>query len=186
MGTNKMSKKAARGRDKSKRGGKEPKVPNFDPRHFQRPGCSLDEIEEIKEAFDMFDSDGSGSIEVAELKAAMTKLGFDGDNELATKMIDDLDADKSGEIEFDEFLDMMSAKMPDDPTKDEVSKVFPAFDKNKSGVITKDNLKQVIRELGQTMSDDEIDELIEHTSSSNNGEVTLDDFYNIITKKTFP
>merc|ERR1712098_1020857 len=103
-----------------------------------------------------------------------------------TKMVEDLDSDKSGEIEFDEFLDMMSAKMPDDPSKAEVSKVFPAFDKNKSGVITKDNLKQVIRELGQQMSDDEIDELLEHTSSSSNGEVTLDDFYNIITKKTFP
>merc|ERR1711900_56410 len=105
------------------RGGKSDK-PKFDPRHYERPGVSLDEIEEIKEAFDMFDKDGSGSIEPKELMDAMKKLGFDHDNEIVYQMIGDLDKDRSGEIEFDEFLDMMSAKMPTDPTRDISLKYF--------------------------------------------------------------
>merc|ERR1711964_347746 len=167
------------------RGGKSDK-PKFDPRHFERPGVSLDEIEEIKEAFDMFDKDGSGSIEPKELMDAMKKLGFDHDNEIVYQMIGDLDKDHSGEIEFDEFLGMMSAKMPSDPTREDIAKVFPLFDKDKTGTISLNNLKQIVRELGETMTEDDLAELIEHADSDGDGEVTIDDFYNIITKKNFP
>ena len=49
----------------------------FDAEDHVRPGLSADEIMEIKEAFDLFDSDGGGTIDPAELKAAMTSLGFE-------------------------------------------------------------------------------------------------------------
>ena len=42
---------------------------------FERPGLTEDEIEEIKEAFNLFDTDGSGTIDPKELKAAMESLG---------------------------------------------------------------------------------------------------------------
>ena len=43
---------------------------------YERPGLSEDEIEEIREAFNLFDTDGSGTIDPKELKAAMQSLGF--------------------------------------------------------------------------------------------------------------
>jgi len=46
-----------------------------------RPGLTEDEIEEIKEAFDLFDTDGSGSIDPKELRAAMQSLGFEAKNQ---------------------------------------------------------------------------------------------------------
>ena len=45
--------------------------PKFNAKKYERPGLTEDEIEEIKEAFDLFDTDGSGSIDPKELKAAM-------------------------------------------------------------------------------------------------------------------
>lgn len=65
----------------------------FDPKKFERPGLSADEIEEIKEAFDLFDSDNSGSISVAELTAAMKSLGFDTKNAVIYRMIEEMDQD---------------------------------------------------------------------------------------------
>lgn len=100
-------------------------------------------------------------------------------------MITDLGKDKSGEIECDEFLDMMSVKMPSDLTRDDIAKVFPLFDKYKTGTITLAILKQIIRELGETMKEYDLAELIEYADSDGDGEVTIDDFYNIITKKNF-
>ncbi len=44
---------------------------------FERPGLTEDEIEEIREAFNLFDTDGSGMIDPKELKAAMQSLGFE-------------------------------------------------------------------------------------------------------------
>ena len=52
--------------------------------------------QEIKEAFDLFDTDGSGSIDAKELKVAMRALGFEPKKEEIQKMISDVDDDGSG------------------------------------------------------------------------------------------
>ncbi len=70
-----------------------------------------EEIEEIREAFNLFDTDGSGTIDPKELKAAMQSLGFEAKNQTIYQMIADIDKDGNGSIDFEEFLDMMTAKM---------------------------------------------------------------------------
>ena len=81
------------------------------PKSYERPGLSEEEIEEIREAFNLFDTDGSGTIDPKELKAAMQSLGFEAKNQTIYQMIGDIDKDGSGSIDFEEFLDMMTAKM---------------------------------------------------------------------------
>ena len=80
-------------------------------RKAKKPGLSEEQIEEIREAFNLFDTDHSGSIDYRELKAAMRALGFEVKKEELRKMITDIDADGSGQIEFPEFLEMMTGKM---------------------------------------------------------------------------
>lgn len=58
---------------------------------FERPGLSEEEIEEIREAFNLFDTDGSGTIDPKELKAAMQSLGFEAKNQTIYQMISDID-----------------------------------------------------------------------------------------------
>ena len=66
----------------SKRGKTAPKAPEkFRAHKYERPGLGEDEIEEIKEAFDLFDTDGSGTIDPKELRAAMQSLGFEAKNQ---------------------------------------------------------------------------------------------------------
>merc|ERR1711924_467418 len=85
----------------SKRGGKKKKAGQL----------SEEQLDEIREAFGLFDSDASGAIDVRELKAAMRALGFEVKNEGLKKMVTDVDSDGSGQIEFVEFLAMMTGKM---------------------------------------------------------------------------
>jgi len=68
-------------------------------------------------------------------------------------MISDLDRNRSGSIEFEEFLDMMTARMSDKDSRDDIAKVFRLFDDDNSGVITLRNLRRVAKELGETMTD---------------------------------
>ena len=58
--------------------------------------------QEIREAFDLFDTDGSGTIDAKELKVAMRALGFEPKKEEIKKMISDIDKDGSGTIDFNE------------------------------------------------------------------------------------
>ena len=69
-------------------------------------GLSAEEVAEIREAFDLFDVDGSGRIDVSELAAAMRGLGFEAKNATIYQMIAQVDADASGSIDFDEVRPM--------------------------------------------------------------------------------
>ena len=128
----------------------------FQANKYLRPGLTEDEIEEIKEAFDLFDTDGSGSIDPRELRAAMQSLGFEAKNQTIYQMITDLDKNKNNNIDFEEFLDMMTARMSDRDTREDINKVFRLFDDDGTGTITIRNLRRVARELGETMTDEEL------------------------------
>merc|ERR1712048_761434 len=171
----------------SKRGkSKAPAKPaRFNAEDFARPGLSEDEVEEIKEAFDLFDNDGSGAISVNELTSAMQSLGFDVKHAVVYNMVADLDADGSGEIEFGEFLDVMTAKLSDKNTKEEIDRVFKLFDKDRNGTLEADDLSRVCKELGEDMTEEDIREVIGRMDVDGDGAVGLDDFYAVITKKTF-
>merc|ERR1712054_185206 len=157
----------------------------FNPKKFERPGLTEEEIMEIKEAFDLFDTDSSGSIDPKELKEAMNSLGLEARNQTIYQMILDMDADGSGDIDFEEFLNLMTAKMSDRDTREDIRKVFRLFDEENAGVVTIRNLRRVAKELGETMEDNELLEMIERADSDGDGNVTFEDFYNIMTKKTF-
>merc|ERR1712072_1274087 len=170
----------------SKRGKTAPKQPEkFRAHKYERPGLGEDEIEEIKEAFDLFDNDNSGAISVNELTAAMKSLGFDVKHAVVYNMVSDLDADGSGEIEFDEFLDVMTAKITDKNTKEEIDRVFKLFDKDRNGTLEADDLSRVCKELGEDMPEEDAREVIQRMDLDGDGAVGLDDFYNVLTKKTF-
>merc|ERR1711943_183335 len=111
----------------------------------------MGQMDEIREAFSLFDSDASGMIDIRELKAAMRALGFEVKNEELKKMVTDVDNDGSGTIEFNEFLGMMTAKMGEKDTREDIEKVFKLFDDDSSSKITFKNLARVAEELGETI-----------------------------------
>merc|ERR1711865_233138 len=78
-------------------------------------------------------------------------VGFEVKKEELKKMITDIDADGSGNIEFPEFLEMMTGKMGEKDTKEEILKVFKLFDDDSTGKISFKNLKRVAKELGENM-----------------------------------
>merc|ERR1712018_137756 len=88
-----------------------------------------------------FDTDSSGAISVSELTSAMKSLGFDVKHAVVFQMIAELDADGSGEIEFDEFLDMMTARISDKNSREDIERVFKLFDSD-TGEISLDNMKR--------------------------------------------
>mmetsp|Transcript_7044 Transcript_7044/g.5008 ORF Transcript_7044/g.5008 Transcript_7044/m.5008 type:complete len:173 (+) Transcript_7044:31-549(+) len=152
---------------------------------FERPGLTEDEIEEIREAFSLFDTDNSGVIDPKELKAAMKSLGFEQKNPTIYGMISDLDTpENSAGINFDHFLDAITDKLGNKETRQGISRIFELFDDDNSKTINIHNIRRVAKELGETMSADELKEMLER-AASNGDEITFEDFYFIMTKKTF-
>ena len=148
----------------------------------KRSELTEEQKQEIKEAFDLFDTDGSGTIDAKELKVAMRALGFEPKKEEIRKMIADADRDGSGVIDFPEFLDMMTQKMAERDPREEMLKAFRLFDDDETGKISFKNLKRVAKELGENMTDDEIQEMIDEADRDGDGEIGEEEFMRIMKK----
>ena len=123
-----------------------------------------------------------GTIDAKELKVAMRALGFEPKKEEIKKMISDIDTDGSGTIDFNEFLGMMTAKMSQKDSKEEILKAFRLFDDDETGKISFNNLRRVAKELGENMTDEELQEMIDEADRDGDGEINEDEFLRIMKK----
>lgn len=144
---------------------------------------SEEQIEEFKEAFNLFDKDGNGTITADELGVVMRSLGKNPTHEELCAMIDEVDEDKSGEIEFPEFLQLMSSKLQTADSVDEMREAFLVFDRDKSGSVSASELKHVMNNLGEQVTDEEVEEMIREADADGDGELSFDDFLQFIKKK---
>jgi len=129
------------------------------------PELSEKEMAEVKEAFDLFDGDGSGNIDQKELFVAIQALGFSPTVEEVDQMVKDIDADGNATIEYGEFVDMMNGKMSGKDPIEEMKKAFLLFDTAAAGKIGLKELKAVATEIGESMTDDELSELVAECGS---------------------
>jgi centrin-2/centrin-1 len=113
----------------------------------------------------------------------MRALGFEPDDAEVRKMIGDIDADASGTIDFTEFLEMMTSKMSSKDVYAEILKAFNLFDDDGNGKISFANLKRVAKELGEDMSDDQLQEMFDEGDSNGDGSVTQAEFLDIMKKQ---
>uniref|UniRef100_A0A8D2N821 EF-hand domain-containing protein n=1 Tax=Zonotrichia albicollis TaxID=44394 RepID=A0A8D2N821_ZONAL len=137
---------------------------------------------EIRDAFELFDTDGSGSIDVKELKVAMRALGFEPKKEEIKKIISDIDKEGTGKISFSDFLAVMSQRMAEKDSKEEILKAFKLFDDDETGKISFQNLKRVAKVLGENLTDEELQEMIDEADRDGDGQVSEQEFLRIMKK----
>lgn len=114
----------------------------------------------------------------------MTSLGFESKSAAIFQMISDLDADGNGTIDFEEWLGLMTKRVNDKDTRVNVNKVFALYDDERTGFISVKNLRRIAEDLGETVSEEELNELIARADTDQDGLVSEDEFYIIMTRPT--
>jgi centrin-1 len=113
----------------------------------------------------------------------MTSLGFEAKNGSIFQMIADLDSDGNGNIDFPEWIALMTTKMSDKNTRANYAKVFAMYDDEKTGFLSAKNLRRVAEQLGESVTEQEIQELIARADLDQDGLVSEEEFYALMTKK---
>lgn len=98
------------------------------------PHLTLEELREFKELFNLVDEDKGGSISPQELGSLMETLGLKPNQEELDAMIREIDEDGNGEIDFDEFVQVMSRKVQPTYTPEEVKGAFKVFETPNAGL----------------------------------------------------
>ncbi|KAL0844705.1 hypothetical protein Bca101_017951 [Brassica carinata] len=154
-----------------------------------------DQISEFKEAFSLFDKDGDGTrsmwfliscvgcITTKELGTVMRSLGQNPTEAELQDMINEVDADGNGTIDFPEFLNLMARKMKDTDSEEELKEAFRVFDKDQNGFISAAELRHVMTNLGEKLTDEEVDEMIKEADVDGDGQINYEEFVKVMMAK---
>ena len=112
----------------------------------------------------------------------MTSLGFETKSAAIFQMISDLDADGNGNIDFGEWLTLMTKRVNDKDSRANINKIFALYDDERTGFISVKNLRRIAQELSENISEEELQELITRADLDQDGLVSEDEFYNIMTR----
>ena len=144
---------------------------------------------DIKEAFELFDSNGDGKINVREIRGAMQSIGYDEKNPTVYEVITELDnprSKNSGGATFNDFCQTVNYRVPEKETTEDLRKVFNLFlDDPNSDTTTLESIKRVADELGENIEEIELNAMLNKASKSG-ARLTFDDFVAIMTGNQNP
>jgi calmodulin len=144
---------------------------------------SEEKIAEFRAAFELFDRDRDGKITTKELGTVMKNLGQNPSETELEEMIKQVDLDGNGTIDFKEFLGLMVRKMKDTDTEEELLEAFKVFDRDGNGFITSHELRHVMTNLGQSLTPEEIEEMVKEADVDGDGQINFDEFVKMMMSK---
>ncbi|XP_061887885.1 centrin-3 isoform X2 [Entelurus aequoreus] len=148
----------------------------------KRKELSEEQKLEIREAFELFDTDKDNAIDYHELKVAMRALGFEVKKLDVMQILKDYDREENGKINFEDFNEVVMELILERDPKEEIMKAFRLFDDDESGAISLRNLRRVARELGENTSEEELRSMIDVFDTDGDGEINKEEFMSIMSE----
>lgn len=143
---------------------------------------TIQQIEEYKCAFKLFDKNGNGKISANELSAVLKCLNCDASDDEISDMINEVNGLETGEISLESFLRLMESKLENVDFEDELREAFRVFDNNNSGYISSARLKHVMECLGEDVTTKDAEDMIREADIDKDGIVNFEDFVKMMKK----
>mgnify|MGYP006099656399 CR=1 FL=1 len=145
-------------------------------------GLSPSELSEFREIFDLVDKDKGGSISSTELTELMSTLGINASQEEIRAMVAEIDTDGNGDIDFDEFVAVMSRKVNADYSSKDVKRAFRTFALGQpNGYVSLESVKEALMQHGTVkLNDEQVEELLAQLESDSNGLFNYNEYVNMM------
>ena len=153
---------------------------NYDPACIDK--LTDAQLDEFREAFNMFDKDGSGSIDVSELNDLMISVGQTCTEEELKEMVKAADSDGTGDIDFLEFAVLMAHKMTDENKDDTLKKAFSVFDASGDGFISAQEMRKIMFKLGEDLEQEDVEAVMEEVDVDGDGQINYQEFAKILAR----
>ncbi|XP_021367627.1 calmodulin-beta-like [Mizuhopecten yessoensis] len=133
-----------------------------------------------RECFDIFDEDKSGNIDSRELGNVLRALGFNPTEQNVKEYLTKIDTDKSNTIEYEEFrnfiINLEQKKPEPDQLRSDLLAAFKLFDLDGNGFLSSDELKNIVKTMGESLTEDDCKNLVQEADSDNDGHVDYAEF----------
>ncbi|KAF2358071.1 EF-hand domain [Trinorchestia longiramus] len=138
----------------------------------------------MRKVFAMFDQSKTGFVETNKFVNILNTLGQNFDEDDLKQKIDEVDTEKEGKVNFDQFIVIVMPYLEEDDDEamhEELKEAFRLYDKGGDGYITTKVLKEILKELDNKLSDTDLDGIIEEIDEDGSGTVDFDEFMEMMT-----
>mmetsp|Transcript_100693 Transcript_100693/g.282187 ORF Transcript_100693/g.282187 Transcript_100693/m.282187 type:complete len:150 (-) Transcript_100693:89-538(-) len=142
-----------------------------------------EQIAEFRETFKIFDEDGDNMLSERELGTLLNALGTHPTESDLTHMFREVNREQEGMIDFPDFLSLMARKMKDSDAEEELIEAFKVFDRDGNGFISAAELRHVMTNLGEKLTDEEVDEMIREADVDGDGQINYEEFVKMMMAK---
>jgi len=146
-----------------------------------------EQVEQLQKVFETFDKDNLGYITEDTVCAMLNMMGLKFNKKELEEVIEEIDEDGSGQIEFEEFLVLAKKFMTEDEDEDagelekELKEAFRLYDKEGNGYITTDVLKTILAALDSSLKPSDLDDIIEEVDEDGSGTLDFEEFMGMMT-----
>merc|ERR1712126_451926 len=142
-------------------------------------GLDMEQVEALKKGFDGFDKEGGGTITQTTMQMILKSMGVKVDKDDLENYAGEVDEAATGQFSFMQFCQVAAKFMVEDDEeqmKEELKEAFRIYDKEGQGFITTDVLKEILREIDTTLTEDDLDNIIEEVDEDGSGTLDFDEF----------
>mmetsp|Transcript_38741 Transcript_38741/g.72671 ORF Transcript_38741/g.72671 Transcript_38741/m.72671 type:complete len:536 (-) Transcript_38741:173-1780(-) len=148
---------------------------------------SEEQLCELRRTFVAMDLNGDGLLSMCEMRAGLAKAGLSDLPQDFQKLMDDVDADGSGRIDYTEFLAAMLDKRLY-LQEGLLREAFNVFDLNNDGQIAPDELKRVLYDgrVQEAVSSRKVEEILLEVDNNGDGTIDFEEFMNMMHQNLSP
>lgn len=139
------------------------------------------QIIQCKEAFSLFDKNGSGQVSRDDLGDLMRSVGRNPTDQELQDLLREADVENTGSINFESFIIVMSNSVSTLESTEELLEAFQFFDKEGLGVINTSQLKDILTNSEEKFSDEDIGDLLKLADEYDTGYVNYKDLAQVMT-----
>jgi len=155
-------------------------TPPPEERIIRTNNLTEEQVKDLEMAFSLFDDQDLKVIPIKQLRQLMRAVGQNPSDVELQDISAEIDADGSGELYLSDFLYIMSQRYENMTTEDEIIAAFRVFDKQGTGFISESEFRHIMKNMGEQMTDDEVEEIIRDADSDHEGNIDYVRFVNMM------
>jgi len=137
---------------------------------------TCEQVQELKDAFDRYDLDSSGTLSATEMRLALISVGHEITEAELYDLIRTVTVGDGQELDLQHFMQMMAPRMADMDSDEALERTFKLIDRDHDGFISGQDIRAIMLILGEVVTDEDVRDICRAVDMDGDGHISLRDF----------